>query len=42
MMCMLGYVAKATFLSVVTYWEQEKPVGKFCCTRFADSLTIAL
>lgn len=23
-MCMSGYVAKATFLSVVTYWQQEK------------------
>lgn len=39
---MLGYVAKATFLNVVTYWEQEKSVGEFCCTLYADSLTIAL
>lgn len=39
---MLGNVAKATFLSVVTYWEQEEPAGEFCCTLFADSLRIAL
>lgn len=39
---MLGYVAKATFLSVATNWEQEKPVGEFCCTLYADSLMIAL
>lgn len=39
---MLGNVAKATFLNVVTYWEEQKPVGEFCCTLYADSLTIAL